>query len=508
MHNLDVWLVMPFPLGSCWAEIFFASESGLAPQRIHLEQGRYQGVLPEVPVHLRLLPDAEQLLQLDADAKDAEFEEVEAAELYEPGISIPPDGILRRRIVLEHNCQCCYQSSGRFLGWEHALLAEYVGFGADKKPLIGGGLKKQFKSTDLLPIGAEQARYGEIIALAGDFYAYFDKKAFEEDKGQTWRPLIDSIKKSSLDYRLPALVDEKMIVLRSVLDTIRGHSESTEAARPLHQRVAGHLFYPVFRFLQLAAFNYCHFGAQPSDGNLRDERNEALKAYRYYHKRALDLVDQAHTLSEDKYQERLNEALALDAFGCHFLTDLFASGHIRVPRRRLGEEVGPLHGSLLRARRMHDEDNRLGLLCTTRIPLNPRWVWRAYGDGELKHDHAQEHRAIVQEAVRRSAAEILLRSFGAPDLLITERSEALIPRPLAAGAVPPKEDERYTPFKSPLIAANPTPNHYPRYAEIEVPGLATPILAERRKLGDLTLNEYVAIDGTPHGVFRLDGSRV
>lgn len=67
------------------------------------------------------------------------------------------------------------------------------------------------------------------------------------------------------------------------------------------------------------------------------------------------------------------EAVARAAFGLHFLTDAFASGHMRIPRQALGA------AGLIAAKIMHDLDNRYGLL----VQNGFNEIWRAYGDGYL-----------------------------------------------------------------------------------------------------------------------------
>jgi hypothetical protein len=61
------------------------------------------------------------------------------------------------------------------------------------------------------------------------------------------------------------------------------------------------------------------------------------------------------------------------AYACHFLTDSFSAGHIRVPRQILGDD------GYLAAKVQHDFDGRFGLV--VRNGFDERW--RAYGDGHL-----------------------------------------------------------------------------------------------------------------------------
>ncbi len=67
------------------------------------------------------------------------------------------------------------------------------------------------------------------------------------------------------------------------------------------------------------------------------------------------------------------DAVALVAYGMHFMTDAFASGHMRVPRALLGSS-----GAFL-SKVMHDIDGEIGLYVRNDFGQE----WRAFGDGSL-----------------------------------------------------------------------------------------------------------------------------
>ena len=74
------------------------------------------------------------------------------------------------------------------------------------------------------------------------------------------------------------------------------------------------------RMLQLAENNYDHFLPHAKD------------AYLTGHQLAIEKAREAGNYSgDDKDEEKklLHEVFSLEAFSCHFLTDSFASGHIR-----------------------------------------------------------------------------------------------------------------------------------------------------------------------------------
>jgi hypothetical protein len=100
------------------------------------------------------------------------------------------------------------------------------------------------------------------------------------------------------------------------------------------------------------------------------------KAFEDAHLQALTLIEQQIPISPFPSDAAPIPAAAIaqTAYGLHFLSDGFASGHMRTPRAILGRA-----GSLL-AGVMHDFDNKIGLL----VKNDFGDTWRAYGDGHLQ----------------------------------------------------------------------------------------------------------------------------
>jgi hypothetical protein len=144
--------------------------------------------------------------------------------------------------------------------------------------------------------------------------------------------------------------------------------------------------FPLGRYLKLAANNADHFG------------HWAILAYIAGHGAALQHAATAHASQDRKI---LEQAYAMNAFADHFLTDLFASGHLRVPRKELAEQVTPGDLGSLISRFMHDEDNKYGL--KVRNSLGEQW--RAYGDKRY-FDLLDEARFPITLAVQASADEV------------------------------------------------------------------------------------------------------
>eukprot|EP00127_Corallochytrium_limacisporum_P001162 Clim_evm14s43 gene=Clim_evmTU14s43 len=114
-------------------------------------------------------------------------------------------------------------------------------------------------------------------------------------------------------------------------------------------------------WLTLQTHNLDHFG---DDG-------DAEKAWRAMRKLAVRTAIEAGW----NYDENgLKEAYMINAFGDHFLSDQWATGHSRVPRHALMDHFGATCGGEW-ALNEHDYENKVGLVMS-----NKSEKWQAYGD--------------------------------------------------------------------------------------------------------------------------------
>jgi hypothetical protein len=188
--------------------------------------------------------------------------------------------------------------------------------------------------------------YGDVVALAGDYYATPEELAAE--------------------------------VTPAVAKAIRGVTPQDEGTFLLNTHRGW------FDYASLANENQDHFAPR------------SWARYLVHHAEALRLA----------LDRNLDAALVRNAFADHFLTDAFASGHLRVPRDAL---VG-LSGALP-TRKMHDEENVQGLW----VQSATGFVWRCYGDDNLGTNPV--HLTLTAHAVGLS----LLRVFKAYRLEGAER---------------------------------------------------------------------------------------
>lgn len=459
MTTLNIRITAPFLLGDLPAVV--ETSSGAVP--ILLRAGAYQGDVAGA-LRLKLLEtgDAADALQLeDGDrAGTPAGPAVSVEELFEHGIEIPADG--RVEVQISWGTPCHHEPAQpegkRFGSFEHILCAERVGRDIAGKPLKIRGIECRVSAETQLAFGGKAFNFGQIIALAGDFYAHFDDRAATEF-AWAWPKLGGFVGWLASDYRAPTLDGDDPAVPTDILRIVERDKDASRGTAGEFAMLAFDALrsaYPARRYLALASQNFCHFASQPPDGAIDDTRNLALTLYQAYHVRAISMARAAKDSPAGEDAFRL--AVACDAFGCHFLTDIFASGHMRVPRRELSTKHGILRGALRMAHAMHGEDNRLGLWCTTR-GLNPpgnRTVWRAFGDGYLQRDEARPHLVRVQEAVRSSVAEVFAAYCGAADAGEAPAT-AHVPVPLPPGDGPTAADTADT------KVAPSTKNHYPMY---------------------------------------------
>jgi hypothetical protein len=164
-------------------------------------------------------------------------------------------------------------------------------------------------------------------------------------------------------------------------------------------------------YLEVVTTNYNHFGWNN------------MKTYVKYHTLALQKAQQSFlkkTTSASESRALLNQALIYNAYADHYLTDAFASGHIRIPRvqiknwaaSRLPGFFKSLRGDLL-TMLMHDRESislrtnkEEGLLVENSLGD----VWTTRGDsnlhlGSFPNDPVRE---LPTQALTESMRELLI----------------------------------------------------------------------------------------------------
>jgi hypothetical protein len=139
-------------------------------------------------------------------------------------------------------------------------------------------------------------------------------------------------------------------------------------------------------YFKLLLRNYDHFG------------QAAIDSYMAGHAVALQTAYNAQS------DEELKLAYAYDAYANHFLTDLFAAGHVRTPRTEISQWCSntPIEVSAYLAKVMHDQDGETGIW----FKNNKNERWYGYGDNFLFIEDNSANLARIQEAMQKSADQI------------------------------------------------------------------------------------------------------
>lgn len=249
--------------------------------------------------------------------------------------------------------------------------------------------------------------YGQILALAGDFY------------GVPSAPISDGTSPADIMTRFtnayntlatasgavtqaPAILNIMATEITAVNQALMNGQQPSTVYKALGDSLdkqynvatgGGCLFsdlYPMGTYLQLAAVNWDHFG------------QNAITCYSYGHTVAMNQAVTAKNAPAAQQDALLQQAYAMNAFADHFLSDAFSSGHTRTPRKELYENVTPNQIGSLLARYMHDEDSKWGLS----LKDLASYPFHAYGDKRFFDTVNYVTAALTEEAIQASANEV------------------------------------------------------------------------------------------------------
>ncbi|CAB3991338.1 Hypothetical predicted protein, partial [Paramuricea clavata] len=276
----------------------------------------------------------------------------------------------------------------------------------DEHELIGNKINDPSEPgiyTKLILPNGIQLTFGQMIALAGDFFALPNASIIAVHGGKKPYPgaTPDERKRFMGAYATLASVPRKSIEKQvATLVTMIGEDLLVRRYHngTLHTN-AQYAYVTNGRMLKLAAINFDHFEPQ------------APRAYLVGHQLAMEKAREAAKEKDpDTKKKMLNESLSIDAFACHFLTDCFSSGHMRTPRVELHFQLFVSGLGDLLSKYMHDEDCRFGL----RVKNKKGDKWNAYGDGYLIKTGDKDNFRLVVKAANTSAYQVI-QAYQNPD---------------------------------------------------------------------------------------------
>lgn len=316
----------------------------------------------------------------------------------------------------------------------HLSSAADASFASSEHVILGNQITLPFPDNETgksgtlfhLPNGLNFS-YGEILTI-GDFYGIVDQPISQGKTASERRArFINSF--STFAYNPDAKSESKkiMAVIHNEMNAVeegmkRGENPedilskmSNDNDRQYNCITGGGCTTSAWwlmpgRYMNLLNSNYDHFG------------DHAYISYLAGHQVALAQAAAAHVSGDIK---QLELAYAMNAFASHFLSDRFASGHIRVPRLEMVDHVTPgTIGSLLSSY-MHEEESQYGLHV-----YNARGdTWMAYGDKYYFSPQSEEHRRLLHEALQESATQIYTAyQTGSAD--IPDQANKLLPMPI------------------------------------------------------------------------------
>lgn len=298
---------------------------------------------------------------------------------------------------------------------EHVAVGDAITLSA------ADGSKAQAASTKL-PVGNRMLSYGHLIALGGDFYGVGAQPA---SPGHPALVALDPISSSpspeqAFSSAYLTLAGAPASELDGILAVMDEEQSAIDAARKdklepsvAYEKLGDSLSYkwneitgggPASlgvvsiltmpgRYIDLASVNMDHFG------------KDAVTAYLAGHGLAMKQAAQLHGQDPNStaVKMKLLQAYGFNAFADHFLTDLFAAGHTRTPRRGLWATPQTIAGETgLLARAAHNEDNSNGLHVEN--AKGDHWV--AYGDGKELDSVNAANFAMAVAAAQASADEV------------------------------------------------------------------------------------------------------
>lgn len=303
--------------------------------------------------------------------------------------------------------------------------------------------------------GGASVTYAETVALAGDFFGVpsqpISDGADATQQQQRFMNAFATLDNASPDYvqGILDLINQQSAQVTAALSNYTGDADAySQAYTQVNSGYAydcayngatggmnpydpnNHNTTVLGQYTKLAGTNWDHFG------------EHAVLAYQAGHAVALQAALQARQTGSQFY---LMRAYIMDAFACHFLSDLFAAGHLRTPRKALWGSLDPTPS--LCAQIMHDEDNYNGLYVTNLASGNS---WTAWGDKRLLDSVNFLNLSTTQMALQASADEIFQAFFNG---MVPTSYSALQLIPILSQVINPANPKNWDPlFTVPTVS--------------------------------------------------------
>ncbi|KJZ74942.1 hypothetical protein HIM_05673 [Hirsutella minnesotensis 3608] len=229
--------------------------------------------------------------------------------------------------------------------------------------------------------GDPMLSYGEVTALAGDFFGR--------------EPISDGSTEAERELRFMSAFDclrnEEAKPVRDLVDYLNLQRRALDENRPKWWKET--TAEALQTLTEKLTFSHSYDWLAKHDVDCF--RDSARDIYITGHSAAI-----RHASTGSKTEDQLVEAYFMNAFADHFLQDLFSAGHIRTPRRALGKAHPQDYQFLAKA--MNDEDSFNGL----QVHNVHGDRWQAFGDKRLVEKEDPENKVKCKEAVQVSVDEV------------------------------------------------------------------------------------------------------
>ena len=219
----------------------------------------------------------------------------------------------------------------RFEGGEHQVIGDAAWKSLKDSQEIPSSI------DDMLPIqgGKVKVSYGTIVGLAADFFAA-PEGPISNIAGTNQQAVEARQSRCNRAFQELNLNPDSAGEVKDIVPLFKSEMNSINAMKggKTLSYVDFNTKYATItkaRFLLLARVNYDHFNdINPQTGKYSD----VVLSYIACHQLAILIANDASKESDaDTKNKRLTQALEVNAFADHFLTDLFSAGHLRTPRR-------------------------------------------------------------------------------------------------------------------------------------------------------------------------------
>jgi hypothetical protein len=291
----------------------------------------------------------------------------------------------------------------------------FIPFDSEGHHFIGRSIRSLIGiNTDTLRLSnGAVVSIADLMMLFGDYYGIakepISEGANEAEREQRFLAAFDTLDRNASKENIEAIIAMVKQSREAVEEAIKNNESTIEALDSCagHETV-GAVIYTKGEYIKLAKYNIDHFG------------ESAILAYRTGHRLAIHYASLASKeLRPSQKQYLFDRAVMLEACACHFLTDLFSSGHIQTPRLALHQRFGATIGGLL-SLFMHNEDSEIGF----EVKDQDGHCWFAKGDGHLFEADAKPNLERVKATVTVALEEIK-QTFATGEALPIESSRVL-----------------------------------------------------------------------------------